>query len=260
MFIDDTGNLHENVSNNPAKRYGGITGVILKDTYLRETFNPGFAQIVEETFGRGPDKRLPNIHRRSLSAPPKEGPLARLNDDAVRKEWNRKCLGMFYKADYHVITVGIDKIAYYFKNPTWQGNFYEIAIRYAIERYFYYLKSLDAVGDVTVEQKDPVADEKISVGFRRAMENGFDFIVATALSKRFSSKELKIASKKDGLPGLQLADLVAKPAFDHCYKLHIDTSAELKGMGADIAGMLEQSKFYRDRNGNPHGYGRIWRP
>ena len=69
-----------------------------------------------------------------------------------------------------------------------------------------------------------------------------------------------IEPKKAGYPGLQFADLIARPAFAHCRAVYVKDTSDLTAFARQIAPILEDYKFYRDENGNPDRYGRVWRP
>jgi len=113
---------------------------------------------------------------------------------------------------------------------------------------------------VFVEAKHADRDQRLKEAYRDAYENGYRFIPVENLRPRLASAELNIADKKRGIPGLQLADMIAAPALAQCIMKHFDPVRVPQGMHGQIAELLESQKFYRDKNGSPKGYGRIWRP
>lgn len=260
MFIDDTGDVTNSTTNAPAQRYASVTGVIFDRGYLTGTFEPGFRTVVSRHFGLGDDGNPPVLHRRKMISPPLEGPFACLRDLDHRARWNRSCLGMMAKADYAVITVCLDKVAFYYHHPNATLDVYETLIQNALERYFYFLKARGAVGDVFVEAQNPGTDEIIKNRYRKAVTEGTEFISAAKLQSVLTSREVNIAPKRRGLAGLQMADLLARPAFAHCRAIYTGDSSDLTGFAAEVAPILEAHKFYRDDKGNPDRYGRCWRP
>lgn len=167
---------------------------------------------------------------------------------------------MMKRADYAVITVCLDKVSFYYHHPKATLDVYETLIQNALERYFYFLKARSAVGDVFVEAQNPGTDEIIKNRYRKAVADGTEFISGPKLQSVLTSREVNIAPKRRGLPGLQMADLLARPAFAHCRAVYTGDSGDLKGFAAEVAPILEALKFYRDSSGNPDRYGRCWRP
>jgi len=58
---------------------------------------------------------------------------------------------------------------------------------------------------------------------------------------------------------LQFADLLASTCFAHCRRIYAN-GPEFNPFAMRVASLIETEKFYRDHNGNPHRYGRVWRP
>ena len=182
-----------------------------------------------------------------------------LRDPAKRDAWDRSCLDMMTRANYTVITVCLDKVAFYYFHPGASLDVYETLIQNAIERYFYFLKDRGR-GDVIVESQNAGADMAIKQRFRHIIEHGTGHIPAGKLQSVFTSKEINIEPKIAGFPGLQFADLIARPAFAHCRAKYANDTSDLSAFARQISPILEDFKFYRDANGEPDRYGRVWRP
>lgn len=259
MFIDDTGDVTSSTTNNPAQRYASITGVIFDRDYLVSTFEPSFKKVVERHFGLDDIGKLPVLHRRKMISPPKKGPFSCLRDIVKRQAWDAACLDMMTRAKYTVITICLDKVAFYYHHPNAELDVYETLIQNAIERYFYFLRD-NGHGDVIVEAQNPGTDEIIKARFRAAIERGTGFISGEKLQSVFTSKEINIEPKQAGFAGLQFADLLARPAFAHCRATYVNDTSDLTAFARQIAPILETYKFYRSKAGQPDGYGRVWRP
>jgi len=259
MFIDDTGDVTPSTTNTACTKYASITGIIFERSYLEATFEPGFKTVVRKHFGTDKNGLPPILHRRQMIKPPDDSPFAVLRDNAKREAWNRSCLNMMSRANYTAITVGLDKVAFYYHHPKAKLDVYEILIQNAVERYFYFLRG-KGVGDVVVESQNKETDRLIKERFRSVMEKGTDHIPPQNLAEVFTSKEINIEPKKKGYPGLQMADLLARPAFAHCLGIYAHDTSCLTDFARQIAPVLENYKFYRDKSGNPDGYGRVWRP
>lgn len=259
MFIDDTGDVTNSTTNAPQNRYASITGVIIDRAYLSSTFEPSFQKIVRRHFGARDDGSPIVLHRRQMISPPQKGPFSCLKDDTKRAAWDASCLDMMTRASYTVITACLDKVAFYYHHPKATLDVYETLIQNAVERYFYFLRS-NGSGDVVVESQNPGTDRAIKERFRHVIENGTEHINAAKLQSVFTSKEINIEPKKAGYAGLQFADLIARPAFAHCRAVYVKDTSDLTAFARQIAPILEDYKFYRSKEGNPDGYGRVWRP
>lgn len=166
---------------------------------------------------------------------------------------------MMTRASYSVITVSLDKVGFYYHHPKAPLDVYETLFQNAVERFFYFLKDR-GTGDVVVEAQNSGADKAIKSRYRTIMDGGTGHINSTKLGRVFESKEIKIVPKSAGLIGLQMADLLARPSFAHCRAVYTKDTSDLTGFAREIAPVLESYKFYRSEDGNPDGYGRVWRP
>lgn len=259
IYIDDSGNVDGHTTNAVDVRYGSITAVILADDYLQKTFNPSFEALSKKHFGTQPDGRPHNIHRRVLTHPPANSPFAPIREPAKREAWNKAVLSMFRTAQFSVVTSCVDKVEWYYRYPTWNGDFYEVLVEAALERCFYFLKNHDGVAEINIETKNPDKNERIKKAYRHAMLHGFQFIGAEKLRERFNSIEPNILKKTDIRPGAQLSDLLASPSLQFIRHLHTKRHEITSQFINDVALILEGEKYYREKKG-PEGYGRVWRP
>lgn len=166
---------------------------------------------------------------------------------------------MYERAQYTVIAVCVDKVEFYAQHPNWQGSFYNVLVGNAIERYFYFLRNSGGTGDVMVEAINADLDDELKELYREFYADGTDHIPANRLQPVLSSNEIKIQPKANDIAGLQLADLLASTCFSHCKRVYAE-GPDYDPFAMRVADLMEQEKFYRNRHGNPHGYGRIWRP
>lgn len=257
--MDDSGNVDAAASNDPNCRYGSVSAVIMEQDYVDDTFNGSFAALVEKHFGTNPDGSPLNLHRRRLVAPPDHGPFSVLKDNIKRAEWDRDVLRMFDIAKYTVITAGVDKVEWYWRYPSWNGDFYEVLVRGILERCFYYLRNR-GVAEVNIETKNPGRDRGLKDNYRRAFDTGYEHISADRISKVFSSREINIVQKKECKPGAQLVDLVAGPAMQHIRHRNTGRHQPKGKFVTALCDILQQKKFYREGSNGPNGYGCVWRP
>lgn len=257
MFIDDTGNVNGTISNHPQSRFAGIVGVITNLDYLYTRFEPSFLLLKNKHFGVGADGRPPILHLRKM----KKGldPFACLNHQELRSRWEAECFSMYERAQYTVIAVCVDKVAFYAAHPNWEGSIYQMLVGNAIERYFYFLRNTGGTGDVMAEATNLTLDSQLKTMYRHFYIGGTDHISAANLQSVLSSVEIKIQPKSDNIAGLQLADLLASTCFSHCKRIYAN-GPDYDVFAMRVAELMESEKFYRSISGNPHGYGRIWRP
>jgi hypothetical protein len=256
--MDDSGNVDLVANNSHTIRYGSITAVIMDNEYLDDRFNPAFHKLVTKHFGTKPDGSQQTVHRRVLNSPPDHGPYSVLKDDRKRKAWDDECLSMYERADYTVISACVDKIAWYYKYPNWEGDFYEVLVQAVLERAYYFLRKR-GVAEVNIETKGD-RDQRVKEQYKKALTDGYRFISADKLQSVFTSKEINILKKSDARPGAQLADLIAGPALQHIRYLHTGRHTITSPFTQKLVSILEEKKYYRELLKNPKGYGRVWRP
>lgn len=259
MFIDDTGCVRDEATNHPQRRYGGIVAVIFELDYLRETFEPGFDQLRDKHFKRKEDGTRPVLHLRRMKNPDERGSFATLRQAENRAAWEKDCMSMYRRAAYSVIAVGIDKIEFYARYAAWEGSIYETLVGNAIERYFYFLRGR-GVGDVMAEATNSKLDQHLKKLYKKFWDDGTEHISQEKLRPVLSSREIKIKPKSEDVAGLQFADLLASTCFSHCKRIYAN-GPDYDPFAMSVAELIENQKFYRNHaTGNPHGYGRIWRP
>lgn len=256
MFIDDTGDVEDPATNDPKRRYASITGVVFEWEYYHTRFDKEFQELKTHHFGLTRKERPPILRRHNLVHA--EGPFQGLSDDQKRAQWDSDILELYENAEYTVITVAVDKVAFYYKYPNWREDVYEFLIQLAIERFYFFLRNRDSTGDVMVEEMGKQKNSAIKTRYRKLLESGFQQHSAGALQTYLSSLEIKIKPKGDNYAGLQMADLLAAIAFHDCHQRY-DNGRGLRGMSARVADII-QRKYYCEGKNSPTGYGCIWRP
>ena len=125
-----------------------------------------------------------------------------------------------------------------YANP---DNPYHVALGFGLERVHYFLQAHGAAAartHVMVERRGRKEDAELELEFRRICDGG-------NFNNDHMPLEIVFADKKANLPGLQLADLVARPSG-----MSILRPAQ-KNRAFDIL----QGKFYTSTDGNPDGCG-----
>jgi hypothetical protein len=189
IYIDDSGTVDPVATNAPTIRYGSITAVILADKYLQDTFNNSFQVLIERHFGKKADGTSQTVHRRVLNSPPDHGPFSVLKDDDKKKAWDIDCLSMYERAEYTVISACVDKVAWYYQYPSWDGDFYEVLVQAVLERAFYFLRNRGRA-EVNIETKNTKRDQRLKEQYKIALKNGYSpYLSADKLQRVFTSQE-----------------------------------------------------------------------
>jgi hypothetical protein len=166
---------------------------------------------------------------------------------------------MYERATYTVVSVGVDKIAFYARHATWEKSIYELLVGNAIERFFYFLRD-KGTGDVMAEATNCPLDDELRSLYKNFYNNGTEHIPGDRLRSVLTSAEIKIKPKKKNIAGLQLADLLASTCFAHLRRTY-SNGPDFDPFAMRVADLIEREKFYRHPETNkPHGFGRIWRP
>lgn len=121
------------------------------------------------------------------------------------------------------------------------ANPYHVALGYGLERVFYYLRSNGGntgKTHVIVEKRGKKEDAELELEFRRVCD-GANY---EGVQLPF---DIVFADKKSNTPGLQLADLIARPVG---IKI-------LRPQQANRAYEIIETKFYRNHDGNFQGWG-----
>jgi hypothetical protein len=168
------------------------------------------------------------------------GEFTFLKSKIVKTAFLDELTGIVQKTPFVLISTVIKKELYRQRYST-PENPYHIALRYGLERVFYYLSELQAnLGKthIVVEKRGKVEDDELELEFRRVCD-GFNYL------QQPLPFELVIADKKSNSTGLQLADLIARPIGLHVLKPEQDNRAFA----------IIDDKFYRNGKGIRNGYG-----
>jgi len=111
-------------------------------------------------------------------------------------------------------------------------------------------------GDVVVESRGRVEDEKLKDSFHRLYNNGTDHIPANRWHECLTSAELKVKPKTANISGLQLSDLIAHPSSREILLEHKLISDNRDTFGNKICNILVKTKYLRSKNGQIEGYGK----
>ncbi|MFH1852822.1 MAG: DUF3800 domain-containing protein [Candidatus Neomarinimicrobiota bacterium] len=258
LYIDEVGH-HRDFKDvgDIGQRYLSLTGVIFDLKYVAEEVSPAIESFKSEFFSSHPDEPV-ILHRKEIVN--KKPPFHILRDEKVEENFNQKILSLFENLNYTVITVVLDKKQHKEQYLVWHFNPYHYCLQVMIERFVYFLESIDKVGDVMCESRGGKEDKQLKQSFHRLWETGTDYIPAEKFQKYLTSSQLKVKPKQNNIAGLQIADLLAHPSMKrilfqkNCLEKVRDT------FGENIVDILEKDKYYRGVNNRLWGFGKKWLP
>jgi len=165
------------------------------------------------------------------------GSFSFLKSRQLKEDFLDELTGIIQETPFTLISSVIKKEAYR-QGHHEPENPYHIALRFGLERIFYYLRQQSSVTHIVVEQRGKVEDDELELEFLRICA-GNNYL------RQALPFELVFADKKSNSAGLQLADLVARPIG-----LHI-----LKPEQSNRAFKIISEKFYKNGQGDKIGYG-----
>jgi hypothetical protein len=253
IYIDETGNHDMTPVDDPNQRFLALTGVILESEYNTSVFQPELAGIKRQFFMHDPD--LPVIlHRKEIVN--RRPPFEALRDSEVEKLFNHAILDGLKRWDYRIITVVIDKKIHRDQYSVWRYHPYHYCLAVMLERFVLFLHYGNHLGDVMVESRGRVEDEKLKDSFQRLYHSGTDNVPAERWQERLTSEELKVKSKTADISGLQLADIIAHPSRREILMDHKLINDQRDIFGDKICKILCAGKYLHSRAGQIEGYGK----
>lgn len=168
------------------------------------------------------------------------GDFAFLKSQAVKTAFLDELTSIIQKSPFILVSTVIKKEAYR-QRYTAPENPYHVALRFSLERIYYFLTEQQAnlgATHIVVEKRGKSEDDELELEFRRVCD-GFNYL------QKSLPFELVFADKKSNSTGLQLADLIARPIG-----LHV-----LKPEQENRAFAIIDGKFYRNGKGIKVGYG-----
>lgn len=256
MYIDEVGNPDLGSSDDPNHRYLSLCGVIMNLDYVDKFFFPRFETLKTSFFGTHPDEKVV-LHRKELMN--KREPFDALRKPDTEKKFNVQLLQLFAESEYFVVSVIIDKLAHREQYQVWHADPYHYCLQVIVERFVLWLRRHNVRGDVMAESRGGKEDLRLKDSFNKVYREGSDFVPASEFTERLTSCQLKVRNKQIGIAGLQLADLLAYPAFKSGLLYHQSKPLPNDFTGK-IATILEKDKFVRSPDGTIEGWGRKWLP
>lgn len=251
IYIDEVGNSDLGSSEDPNHRFLSLTGIILDYKYYADKFVPYFDKLRNSYFHSHPDEPV-ILHRKELVN--KKGAFRVLRDQSVGDRFDVELLRLIAECDYTVISVVIDKKEHKDKYEVWRFDPYHYCMNILVERYIFYLRAINAIGDVMTESRGKKDDQRLKKSFSRIYSEGTDFMKPEIIQEHLTSKELKVKPKSADIRGLQFADLIAHPSYRYIIEKNFGIENKAP-FGKKIIELLKNKKYYRSKGGTVDGYG-----
>lgn len=251
IYIDEVGNNDLESSDNPNHRYLSLTGLIFELDYVKNIVTPSIETLKQKYFPSHPDEPI-ILHRKELVN--KKYPFHSLKNKETEINFNKDFLKLITDLNYVIVSVLIDKKEHRERYQTWKYDPYHYCMEIILERFFFFLESVNASGDVMVESRGGKEDKRLKNSFSKIYQNGTQYIIAKDLQKRLTSKELKVKPKMLNIACLQLADLLAHPSRKYMFRKFGIDEGKSYVFGDEIIKIIE-SKYYKSKSGNIEGYG-----
>ncbi|WP_270416407.1 DUF3800 domain-containing protein [Bifidobacterium pseudolongum] len=198
VFVDESGDQSlETVD--PQFPVFVLAFCIFEKSHYIEYVVPQILKLKFDFFGSD----IPIFHEREIRK--RTGDFAVLMDPATRAAFMGRLSSIMADAEYQVVASLIDKSIYRrYEEP---ANPYSIAAQFGLERVYYEMQERGQRGrrvPVVFESRGKKEDN----GLRAAVD---DVMRTTRICGMAQTLEFQCVSKKANLPGLQLADLIARP-------------------------------------------------
>lgn len=257
MYVDEVGNhdLRPATVEDPNQRYLSLTGIIISLQHVANELQPRLEELKRDFFSSHPDAPLV-LHRKELVN--RRRPFEALRDPATEERFNHELLRLIAETRFSAITVVIDKATHLQRYGAWAAHPYHYCMVVLVERYVHELRGLGARGDVMAEARGGREDIKLKEVYENIYDRGTENIPAPTIQARLTSRQLKLANKRDNIAGLQLADMIAHPSWKGCVAAHHGEPVAAN-FGGQIVEILRTAK-YRRWGGKIEGAGTKWLP
>lgn len=240
------------------ERYLSLSGVALSIAAINGILRPDIDALKIKHFGT----RSLILHRRKIvhGYPPFEHIKA---DKRSRDAWGNDFVAMLRRIPFIFFTVTLDRLKWREKYPNLEEDPYHVVMFNLLERYFYFLRDADAVGNVMIESRDQGGprDKRLKEAYVDFYTKGPWDISGASIQQRLTSKELSVVPKRKNIAGLQLADMLAHPALKGMLVRHKRLQvSDVSDYQRTIIRILEAHRYYRSDKGEKRGYGQKMRP
>lgn len=247
LYIDESGTPSYEDCAGIDRQFLCVTGVTMSLTEAKETLHPSFEKIKNEIFPTHHPDHPVIIHRDEIVK--RSGNFWPLRNPEVNKLWEDGLLQILKNTDYKCISVVINKQSYKEKYGNSAHHPYIFVLNIILERYIKFLADVNACGDVMVESRGAVEDNKMKIEYERLFQHGTYYDPGHAFQERLTSKDIKVKSKSMNVAGLQLADVLCHPIKYYilrAYKVCEDESGSFAKRVCRT--LVENDKFFKSQD------------
>lgn len=255
MYVDEVGNSSTRDTSDQG-RYLSLSGVILRRGATWRSLEHRFEEFKRVHFHSHSPENPVVLHRQKMVVARK--PFLCLKRRAKKNRVWGDLFDIIRQTPFKVITVGIDKKVHVERHGPRAWDPYDFCMMALVERYIMFLQGESSVGDVMVEARTPWADQRLASSFKRAYARGSSFLGKGTYVQRLTSAEIKIKSKRENEPGLQLVDQIAAPSDKMLRAKNGVVVGDGKDLDRAIVRMLLDEKYRRSSTGRIEGYGLVW--
>lgn len=258
LYVDEVGDPAFRNCERLPRRFLSLTGVALRLDDAAETLQPELDRIKRGHFGAHPDdERRLVLHRRDILD--RSGPFGVLLDSSRAAAFDADLFAAFERWPYTVFTAVLDKHAFREHHPTNRPEAYSHVLGALVGCYAMWLAERSERGDVMVEARGGKDDRLLKQAYNELLTQGRPDADLDCLNATITSRQLKVRNKSDGVPGLQLADLLAHPSAG-ALQAHHGFGERPVDFGGRVADLLDLHKYARLRDGRVANVGLLWLP
>jgi hypothetical protein len=254
MYVDEVGNATLKQVEHPDNQYLSLTGVIFDTEYARCVLTPRLEEMKHCYFASHPDDPVIFHRYKLIKALP---PFQALLTPERRSAFGSDILALARDLEYTAVTAIVDKAEMLRRYTVWQEDPYHYAMEILLERYVLWLKGKHATGDVFAEERGKKEDGRLAEAFGDLVSRGTGYVKACA--SHLANHAITFRPKRANVAGLQIADMLAQPSYQD-FKMRRLNLPPLTGLTAQLAAVLNASKYRRSSSGVIDGYGRKWLP
>lgn len=207
LFLDESGD-HDLVNIDSNYPVFVLAGCVMDLDYHDGTARSLINAYKSEVFGST------DIILRTADMTRNLGPFERLKEREFRQFFHDKTNRLMSELDYVVIAAVIDKHSHKRRYGTMAMDPYFYSLEVVLERFVFELDDRDDLGKVIAESRSRYLDTQLDLAYKALIAGGTRFLEPARIKRRIVH-DLEMHEKKENIPGLQVADLVASPIGRH---------------------------------------------
>lgn len=202
LFLDESGDHNLSVID-PQYPLFILGGVIVDAAYAEGPMASAFDAFKLEMFG----SRDIVLHTADMTR--NRNGFEVLKNASFRKRFLSRLNRLIADLDFSVIACAVRKDEHLSRFGVAALDPYLLSLDVVVDRFCFEIGDVSSGGAIIAERRNPVLDRELDIAWLNLKVQGARHMRARDIDNRISS--LRLVSKKDNLPGLQLADLVLTP-------------------------------------------------